>query len=121
MLLAAGYRVRAIYRFFFGGELLRPHERLTIIKEDVRKLTREHFQGVDAVVDLVSVSNSAENLHQIGPLGEIVARAVPRDVEIEWYGDPDHRSYRVAFDRIEALAGKPGSPPRTASRKSATR
>ena len=24
-------------------------------------------------------------------------------VEIEWYGDPDTRSYRVAFDRIEQL------------------
>ena len=34
---------------------------------------------------------------------ERVAEAVPRDVEIEWYGDPDHRSYRVAFDKIEAL------------------
>lgn len=28
---------------------------------------------------------------------------MPRDVDIEWYGDPDRRSYRVAFDRIEAL------------------
>lgn len=46
---------------------------------------------------------SAENVYQIQPLGELVARLVPRDVEIEWYGDPDHRSYRVAFDKIEAL------------------
>ena len=27
----------------------------------------------------------------------------PGDVEIEWYGDPDLRSYRVAFGKIEAL------------------
>ncbi len=266
MLLEAGYKVRAVDRFFFGRELLRPHDRLTVIQEDVRKLTREHFQGADSVIDLVSVSNdpsgelfqdptwqinhaarvrsaelartagvkryilpsscsiygfqppdvivdetaptnplttysranekaeqgvlplasddfvvvvlrqatvfglsprmrfdlaingmtygayktgklplmrdgsqwrpmvhvtdtaraqifmlnadadavngkifnvgSADNLYQIGPLGEIVARAVPRDVEIEWYGDPDHRSYRVAFDRIHALGWK---------------
>ena len=46
---------------------------------------------------------SARDSYQIGPLGEIVADCVPRDVEIEWYGDPDHRSYRVAFDKIEAL------------------
>ena len=46
---------------------------------------------------------SAENTYQIGPLGELVARTVPRNVEIEWYGDPDHRSYRVAFEKIEAL------------------
>ena len=46
---------------------------------------------------------SAGNVYQIGPLGELVAGYVPRDVEIEWYGDPDHRSYQVAFDKVEAL------------------
>ena len=46
---------------------------------------------------------SAANTYQIGPLGTLVAGCVPKDVEIEWYGDPDHRSYRVAFDKIEAL------------------
>lgn len=46
---------------------------------------------------------SAGNTYQIGPLGTLVAGYVPKDVEIEWYGDPDHRSYRVAFDKIEAL------------------
>ena len=46
---------------------------------------------------------SAGNTYQIGPLGEVVAGYVPRDVEIEWYGDPDRRSYRVAFEKIEAL------------------
>ncbi len=46
---------------------------------------------------------SAANVYQIGPLGLLVADHVPRKVEIEWYGDPDHRSYRVAFDKIERL------------------
>ena len=46
---------------------------------------------------------SAGNVYQIGPLGELVAGYVPRGVEIEWYGDPDHRSYQVAFDKVEAL------------------
>jgi nucleoside-diphosphate-sugar epimerase len=43
---------------------------------------------------------------QIGPLADRVAALVPRDVEIDWYGDPDTRSYRVAFDRITALGYK---------------
>ena len=46
---------------------------------------------------------SDNNNYQLGPLAEIVAATVPRDVKIEWYGDADHRSYRVSFDKIYAL------------------
>ena len=60
----------------------------------------------DAVNGQIFNVGSAENVYQIGPLGELVAHIVPRDVEIDWYGDPDHRSYRVGFDRIEALGWK---------------
>lgn len=266
MLLQDGYRVRAIDRYFFGRDLLPEHDRLEVVREDTRCLRAEHFEGVDAVIDLVAISNdpsgelfqdatmainwrsrvntakmakafgakryilpsscsiygfqsadyiatetsptnplttyaranelaekdtlaladddfvvvvlrqatvygeaprmrfdlaingmtygawktgrlplmrdgsqwrpmvhvrdtasaqhfmltadpakvngeifnvgSAENVYQIGDLGRIVADLVPRDVEIEWYGDPDHRSYRVGFDKIESLGWK---------------
>jgi len=46
---------------------------------------------------------SERNNHQLRPLAELVAQTLPRRPSIEWYGDPDHRSYRVAFDKIEAL------------------
>jgi dTDP-D-glucose 4,6-dehydratase len=49
---------------------------------------------------------SQSNNYQLGELARKVANAVPRDVRIEWYGDPDHRSYRVSFDKIEALGFK---------------
>ena len=263
LLLHEGYAVRAIDRFFFGRGLLPEHDRLEVVIEDTRKLAPEHFEGVDAVIDLAAISNdpsgelfqeatleincdsrvrtahlakgsgaqryilpsscsiygfqangvvadeisptnplttyasanemaekgalplademfcvvvlrqatvyglsprmrfdlaingmtygawktgrlplmrdgtqwrpmvhvrdtaraqmfmleadpstvngqifnvgSAGNTYQIGPLGELVAGYVPRGVETEWYGDPDHRSYRVSFDKIEAL------------------
>ncbi|MGE4317506.1 MAG: NAD-dependent epimerase/dehydratase family protein [Deferribacterales bacterium] len=52
---------------------------------------------------------SAENNYQIGPLGEKVAKTVGdklgQKVEIEWYGDPDHRSYNVNFDKVEKTLG----------------
>lgn len=50
---------------------------------------------------------SAADTWQIRPLAELiaeqVARHIPDQVAIEWYGDPDQRSYRVSFDKIEAL------------------
>jgi nucleoside-diphosphate-sugar epimerase len=49
---------------------------------------------------------SDENNYQLGPLAELIGEVLPRDVKIEWYGDPDHRSYRVSFDKIEALGWK---------------
>ena len=263
LLLDEGYSVRAIDRFFFGRGLLPEHPRLEIVTEDTRKLALEHFEGVDAVIDLAAISNdpsgelfraatleinrdsrvraarlareagarryvlpsscsiygfqangvvadeasptnplttyaranemaekgvlpladetycvvvlrqatvyglaprmrfdlaingmtfgawktgrlplmrdgtqwrpmvhvrdtaraqmfmlaadpakvngqifnvgSDGNTYQIGPLGRLVAGYVPKEVEVEWYGDPDERSYRVAFDKIEAL------------------
>lgn len=49
---------------------------------------------------------SDENNYQLGPLAMIVAAATPREVKIEWYGDPDQRSYRVDFRKIESLGWK---------------
>ena len=263
LLLDEGYSVRAIDRFFFGRGLLPEHPRLEILTEDTRKLALDHFEGVDAVIDLAAISNdpsgelfqdatleinrdarvraarlareagarryvlpsscsiygfqaggvvadeasptnplttyaranemaeqgvlpladetycvvvlrqatvyglaprmrfdlaingmtfgawktgrlplmrdgtqwrpmvhvrdtaraqmfmlaadparvngqifnvgSDGNTYQIGPLGRLVAGYVPKEVEVEWYGDPDDRSYRVGFDKIEAL------------------
>jgi len=50
---------------------------------------------------------SDSNVYQIGPLGEIVAGEVPDDVAIEWYGDPDRRSYCVSFERVAELGFEP--------------
>ena len=45
--------------------------------------------------------------YQIGLLGEIIADVVGKKlgkkVEIEWYGDPDHRSYYVDFSKIKNI------------------
>ena len=57
MLLAAGYKVRALDRFFFGRELLPQHEWLELVRADSRRLEPAHFKGVDYVVDLVAISN----------------------------------------------------------------
>jgi len=46
---------------------------------------------------------SNSNNYQLRPLAEIVAKTIPTPVEIEWYGDPDHRSYQVRFNKLESL------------------
>jgi hypothetical protein len=51
---------------------------------------------------IFNVGSDANN-YQLGPLAERIAAAVPRDVAVEWYGAADHRSYRVAFAKIEKL------------------
>lgn len=66
-LLAAGYHVRAIDRFFFGRDKLPEHERLTIVQEDVRRLDATHLAGAYAVIDLVAISND--------PSGELFREA----------------------------------------------
>ena len=57
LLLEAGHEVVAIDRYFFGRDLLAPHEHLTIIETDARRMEADMFSGVDAVVDLVAISN----------------------------------------------------------------
>jgi nucleoside-diphosphate-sugar epimerase len=66
-LLNKGYKVIAIDRYFFGMDLLEKHEHLTVVREDARKLNAAHFDGVDAVVDLVAISND--------PSGELFMEA----------------------------------------------
>jgi nucleoside-diphosphate-sugar epimerase len=51
---------------------------------------------------VLNVGSAAEN-HQLGPLAELIAATLPIDARIAWYGDPDHRSYRVDCRKIEAL------------------
>lgn len=61
---------------------------------------------VDSVRGQVFNVGSDANNYQLKRLAEEVAEVVPRAVELEWYGDPDHRSYRVSFRKIEGLGYK---------------
>jgi nucleoside-diphosphate-sugar epimerase len=87
MALASGYAVRAIDRFFFGQDLLRESDNLEIIREDSRRLTPKHFEGVDYVIDLASISND--------PSGEAF--------EAETYAI--NRDSRIAAARLAKQAG----------------
>ncbi len=66
-LLAKGYSVKAVDRFFFGEDKLSLDENLQLIKEDSRRLKAEVFAKVDFVIDLVAISND--------PSGELFENA----------------------------------------------
>jgi nucleoside-diphosphate-sugar epimerase len=44
---------------------------------------------------------SNEQNHQILPLAESIGESVGIPFDIEWYGSPDNRSYRIVFDKAK--------------------
>src|SRR5262249_53750029 len=74
-------------RFFFGRYLLAESDRLEVVTEDSRRLGPEHLADVDAVVDLVAISND--------PSGELFQKAT---LEI-------NRNSRVRTARLAKAAG----------------
>ena len=53
---------------------------------------------------MINVGSNEQN-YQVFNLAERVAKAIGIPFEYEWYGDPDHRSYQVNFDKIRDLIG----------------
>lgn len=75
LLLEAGHEVRAIDRFFFGRERLPVHPALETIEMDARNLGRSEVAGMDAVIDLVAISNDPAGEAFRGQTWEINRRA----------------------------------------------
>lgn len=59
LLLARGYKVTVLDRFFFGPTLddLAAHPRLRLMRRDVRNVEPADFDGIEAVMDLAALSN----------------------------------------------------------------
>lgn len=57
----------------------------------------------EAVTGQIFNVGSDRNNYQLGALAEIVASTFDKPIKIAWYGDPDTRSYRVSFAKIENL------------------
>jgi nucleoside-diphosphate-sugar epimerase len=75
----------------------------------VRDTSRAMLMLLESPVDLIkgqifNVGSDDQNV-QIMPLAQVVAEAMGVPFEYEWYGDPDHRSYRVSFAKIRERLG----------------
>ncbi len=67
---------------------------ITVLEAPAEKINKEIF----------NVGSDDQN-YQIFDLAQRVAKAIGIPFEYEWYGLPDHRSYRVSFRKIKDVLG----------------
>lgn len=67
---------------------------LTVLESQKDKVNRQIF----------NVGSNRQNI-QILALAELVKKTLPIPIEVQWYGSPDKRSYRVNFDKIHRNLG----------------
>lgn len=90
-LLKKGYKVKAVDRYFFGKDKLKPDGNLEIIKEDVRMMSKDLFKDVNFVIDLVAVSNdpSGEKFNeatwQINYQARVRTAKIAKEMGVERY------------------------------------
>ncbi|MCB9358699.1 SDR family oxidoreductase [Candidatus Woesearchaeota archaeon] len=75
----------------------------------VKDTARAQLMILEAPIDKVNKQlfnvGSNEQNYQIFPMAEMVAKAAGIPFEYEWYGQPDHRSYKVDFNKIKTVLG----------------
>jgi nucleoside-diphosphate-sugar epimerase len=70
----------------------------------VRDTARAFLDTIEQPKEVVSgqifnVGSNSQN-YRIIDLATKVSEALGKELDLEWYGDADHRSYRVSFDKI---------------------
>jgi len=73
------------------------------IKDTSRAFIKVLEADKDEVKGEIFNVGSNEQNYQILPLAEMVADAIGIPFKYEWYGDPDKRSYKVSFDKINEV------------------
>ncbi len=88
------------------------------IKDTARAMMMLLDAPRDAILGEVFNIGADEQNYQIMPLARLVAEAVGMPWAYEWYGLPDHRSYRVSFRKVgDVLGFKPKFTPREGARE----
>lgn len=67
---------------------------MTVMEAEMEKVCGEIF----------NVGSNEQN-YQIYELAEVIGNSIGKPFDIEWYGEPDARSYRVDFTKIKNLLG----------------
>ena len=88
----------------------------------VKDTSNTFILTMEAETDLVNKQifnvGSNEQNYQIFSLAKLVADSIGLPFNYEWYGSPDHRSYRVSFDKISTtLKFKPKFTPKEGAKE----
>jgi len=65
---------------------------------------------------IINVGSNEQNI-QIHPLAKLLGDNIGRPYELNWYGDPDKRSYRINFDKLANLGYKSDHTPGDAAKE----
>lgn len=84
------------------GEQYRPFVHVKDISRAIEVALERDHELVNG--QIFNVGSESLNV-KLKDLAEIVKDTVNQDAEIFWYGDPDKRSYRASFDKIETKLG----------------
>jgi nucleoside-diphosphate-sugar epimerase len=84
------------------GEQWRP---FVHVKDTTRAMVMALEHSTDVVNgEIFNVGSNDQNV-QIMRLAATVAEAIGLPFKYDWYGSPDHRSYRVCFDKVDRVLG----------------
>ena len=89
-------------RVMRDGTQWRPVVHVEDISRAVAKVIESDSELVSG--EIFNVGSNDQN-YRIIDLANTIAKSIGLNPEIEWYGDPDKRSYRVNFDKINRKLG----------------
>ncbi len=84
------------------GEQYRPFVHVIDISRSILKVLEAEREKINR--QIFNVGSEKLNV-KLKNLAEMVGKAANPDAQIEWYGDPDVRSYRASFQKIQKTLG----------------
>jgi nucleoside-diphosphate-sugar epimerase len=84
------------------GTQWRPFVHVEDISRAVSSILSEDKEKVNG--ELFNIGSDSQN-YQVKELAELVANSLSERPQIEWYGTPDNRSYRVSFKKAREVLG----------------
>jgi len=97
----------ALYKFgkinvMRDGTQWRPNVHVKDVARLINKLL--HISENKIQREIFNIGSNDQN-YQILPLAEIIGNCIGGDYELDWYGEPDTRSYKVDFSKLQNKLG----------------